>query len=488
MTAMQDYENKMESDASQLFDYPPRGVELPGGRRWVIHLLGDSYANMRRAPGMVIEDRYFYLNPDPDYRDVYKSGSRKIGKDGNRDVYIDLYSPSKQGLSKFMLEAGVVEVNYQSEMPYGVDQWCWRGQWQGKYTLPSGQEVLLTGDSEFDVRLGVSPRWFEKRQTEIERQVKKATDNWRLDAEGVIRVLANMDSNAKAEIVAIAEEKANQYCIELAQYGRQRAQTGAQLRPIRAFFQIGTYTEWELTHCAFHIQRAVRDYKLAELEMGHLAAQLMETTAALQRSGVRPEVQQTIAGILADQVKIHRQVQSGGFFATPDEDPEDLAQTASGVKGAVGQTASDLFAMKVDKELKGRVEQAIIHYHQWEATDYQQLNARCMALFGHPFRDLTQGEMLLLERGYREAEKIKDLPPEERKEAQATISTTLSACARGKRLWPEDGDEEVVVGGPDEVLEGEFHEEPQEQKDPDPEPEPTGPQNAQQAIGEVYGG
>jgi hypothetical protein len=204
------------------------------------------------SPFHAVERVQVRFSANLDHDEIYKCGGEYRSNE-----WTDLYTMSKVGLEKLFVAGGIKEISSDTRR---IENNVWFSSWKGKYTTPAGIEIDLSGDYEFDCRIG-GTRYQEKRQQEIESRIKKMSGNKNLNADGIYRALVALDSDKRQELEELADAAASRYVTQASITGAQRAQTGARLRALRAFFAIRQYTLKEIAESVFEIFRARVDYK-----------------------------------------------------------------------------------------------------------------------------------------------------------------------------------------------------------------------------------
>lgn len=207
---------------------------------------------------------------DPD-QDMYSPGNEPIGPNGR---WVPVLVPNRKGLDRLQI-AGGISTDVERTGTEKIEELVWRGWWGGTYTTPAGIQIDLYDEYEFDVRPGVGARWHERVFSEYSKLIANEVKAKYLDAAGVANAEKNVSEELREQFKEMAEARATRYCLQAAQYGRQRALTGARLRALRTYFNIGKYTREQVVSATFTIQRTRVDQDLLEAQLGPAGAKLL---------------------------------------------------------------------------------------------------------------------------------------------------------------------------------------------------------------------
>lgn len=266
------------------------------------------------------------ISPNPNDREIYKVGATLIA--GN---WIDLYSLSKIALDRLMIAAGIEETDSTSRQ---VESNVWYSKWAGRYTQPDGKTVPLSGEKEIDLRIG-GTRWAERKASELDSLLKnegvkagvfrkagysyKTTDKAAetVSTEHLVAFQVSLSSERVAELEKIAEIKATRFVVQQAQFGLERAQTGARLRAVRTIMQLGQYTLEDLK-TPFVVIRSRYDIEKMQERIGPELLKDMLVAQAAQTLGLPDTV---IAGLISAPSAQRREEANGytGDTAEPDD-------------------------------------------------------------------------------------------------------------------------------------------------------------------------
>ena len=404
---------------------------LPAGKTKVIDLMAhEEWKTGKEMLGIICDVVYVSLEPDPKLSDVYKSGSRKAG-----GQWENLYSPTDVGLRKFLLAGGVTELSYEANKEGAR---IWTASYKGEYMLPNGKPIPLTGSYEFDCTVG-GPRWEVRKQDELMRMVKKHSNASSLNDEGYVRVWTTLAPEEKARLTEVAEFTATKYVNQAAQYGRQRAQTGAIGRAIRKLFLIRSYTTQELTESVFRLVRTTVNYELMKVGLGVFETKMLQMTDMLRERGLAPGDIGDLLKLLAEgEIKKEAAATGQGFFMDGLGDDEAIEGVVEEVV-VVDPEEAALYDIKAEVETKGRTQQAMIHYYGWGVFNVRSANAKCKGFFGKKFLDLSEAEMQLIARAYEKllASKEAGASKAELTQQATHLAEAMKRCVHQKRLWKE---------------------------------------------------
>jgi len=430
------------------------GFDLPDGRTKVIDLMPTEYRTTgREILGIINEDIFIAIDPDLNKSEVYKSGyNSSVG---------ELFSPTDVGLRKFLVAGGIKKLHYESRKE---GQRIWVAVYEGEYTLPNGDKQNLPGDYEFDTSVG-GPRWLVKKQTEIfnhfRREAGGATDqDWvNLRDEICLDRWLDCTDEQRANIEKRAELRATMFVDQIAQYGRQRANTGSLDRALRKFFLIRSYSKKELAECCFHITRTKVDLELRRIGLGALESKIVEVTELLADK-LPLDVVGNVVNLLVEgeRMKMHPQSAADAFM---DGFPNEADVIEGTVLTPVDPEEQKLFLFPMEKETDGKISRAMIDFYGWGIFNVRVASARCNVFFSKAYREISEGEAQLLLAAYTRLNVIVDhfMPHgtpagnkmawrEARKEARVSARSELEQsaahmadivrkCAHEKRLWKE---------------------------------------------------
>ena len=376
--------------------------------------------------------------------DVYKQGSKKV--DGK---WIDLYAPSKTGLSKLLVGGGIKTV--ECNIARVGNDWIWSGEWKGVYTTPAGIDIPLEGNYEYDVTIG-GGRWCEKRSSEIAYMVKKQANNWRLNKEGVARTFKDLPEEMQKDFREMAEEAATAYCEHEAMYGAQRAETGAMLRPIRVLFGIrSNYTEDEVRNTEFVIYRTRMDMAAMQEAIGPLGAQVASFVQVLKNAGVSDAAQ------ITDLTKVFLEAQT---------------QSAQTVEGEIVEEdkGDNSFRYSAKPDTQKKLRGLMAKFHGKSSVSSDGMKKLLDRIFDGPEdgRALySEGHALLAMHMYEKmlVQKEADISQAELKAMAAQMRDFVLKCAHEKRMWQEGEDlEQPALPLDDEIATEEIDETELEQQ------------------------
>ena len=423
--------------------------QLPAGKTQVIELMPHGkWTTGKELLGIICEDIYVTIDPNPQQSEVYKSGWRSGS---------DMYSLTDVGLRKFLLAGNVKTLSYESRKEGPL---IWVALFEGEYMLPNGSPQNLPGEYEFDATEG-GPRWLVRKDTEIHSLVTKMEKQKRnvkklfLKDDEFFDLWMALDDDIKQNITQKAKYAATKFTNQAAQFGRQRAQTGAMDRALRKFFLIRSYTMKELQSSAFHLTRTTVNYELMKTGLGILEAKLLQTADLMLGRGL-PE------GIVGDVIKLiaegerDKQIasQPGGFFI--DEDDADVVVPPA----PADPEQARLYEIPAETETRGGAMQSMLKYYNWEVFNPRKANSQCQGFFNKDFNKLSEAEASLLTTAYTKLTASRDngTPANELTQQAKHLNDAMARCIVEKRLWRES-DLEVT--------------QPELPEMPKPEPEPT---------------
>jgi len=275
--------------------------------RQQISLMPTTVAQQDLSPWHSMEAVSVRIKTHPLAGEVYKVGTKKI--DGQ---YVDMYGLSKKALDKLQ-QAGGIKDTTEECWTKRVAPRIWLGHWSGVYVTPNGTPVPLTDEYEFDAEIG-GTRWSEKRQAEIDKQLKSKDhlNNWRATQDQMETYWVNMPEDGRQVIIAIAELRADKYVTQAAQYGAQRAMTGARDRAIRRYFQVGTYPKKTLDVCEFQIIRTRYDFERMAESLGENGAQAMQLALLAKNAGLDMEKLARVQTLLTPGIPMAATVPDSG--------------------------------------------------------------------------------------------------------------------------------------------------------------------------------
>jgi len=248
--------------------------------RQIINLMPQNEALVVPEMGYICERVEVYW--DIEHGDVYQLGSKKVNGRWEK-----MYQPAKQGLDKLQIGGGIETLDQDvQQIP---DKWIWNGKWSGTYTTPTGISIPLKEDYSYDMTIG-GPRWAKRKDSEIDSLVTKNTPELQAknypSKDEIADAWAAMPKEKREEIEARAENVATKFCVEGAQFGAQRAVTGARLRALRTYFEIRQYTESEVRNSHFVIYRTRIDHEAMKEIVGETGARLLSFAQVLKGAGI----------------------------------------------------------------------------------------------------------------------------------------------------------------------------------------------------------
>lgn len=205
-----------------------------------------------------------------------------------------LYQPSKQGLDKFFVAAGIKTHVSETEVTQRTDAdgkpiWIWDAKYSGTYTAPSGIPVPMPGEYTYDVTYG-GPRYLERYNNTIDDEVAKMLGYGKKRSaeqrEAVLEKWISLTDEEQEFIRKKAQVIAERFCSDAAKFGAQRAETGARLRPVRTWFRVRNYTRDEIENGTFILYRTKVDHEAMREMLGDAGNRLVSLTEALLGRGI----------------------------------------------------------------------------------------------------------------------------------------------------------------------------------------------------------
>lgn len=290
-----------------------------------------------------------YVSPDPNDREIYKIGSVRV--DGN---WVDTYALAKIALDRLMVAAGIEETNSTSRL---TQDNVWYSRWEGRYTQPDGKTVPLSGEKEIDLRVG-GTRWQERKVSELDSLLKEegvalgrfaktgkgyVVDGSWVKQEHLIQLQASLSAERLEMLDRMAGMRATRFVVQQAQFGLERAQTGARLRAVRTIMQLGQYTLKDLK-TPFVVIRSRYDIDKMQEQLGPELLKEMLLAQAAKMLGLSDAV---VSGLLSAPQKPKQPDgesarEAAGEMAYDElEASEDISDTSPGRDGQVEQEIPD---------------------------------------------------------------------------------------------------------------------------------------------------
>jgi len=249
------------------------------------------------------------------------------------------YALAKPALMRLMLAAGIEEISSKTSL---LESRLWHGEWDGKFTQVDGTCVNLSGEKEIDLRVG-GTRWTERYGVAMDNLLKKSAlkdgtfqrvgrgvkcDGEWLKSEHLDLYRVELPEAVEAKFDRLARMAATRFVDQASKFGREKAQTGAILRALRAFFHIRTYTMKELEE-DFIVMRSRIDRKAMREYLGEDQTKKIEAAMAIKALGLTGK---EVAGLLSspsgedEMADIGRKILDPSSV-TPDEAMNELFDT-----------------------------------------------------------------------------------------------------------------------------------------------------------------
>jgi hypothetical protein len=380
-----------------------------------------------KSPFHTITRQVFQLSTRSEDKEVYPTGKRVV----INDEWVDVLAPSKNGLMKFCLSGGIQTVSSKPERLGGR---LWRHEVILKYTLPDGTSVTLPGTYEFDARKG-GERWQEKYNQEMDKQarglIKERTNKKYIKAEEIEACLLNLTDETREKLHSKAVFRADRFVDQAAQYGTRRAETGAILAALRDFFLIRTYTAHELETSCFEIYRAEFDTEGLQAQVGEKNANALMTVLAGQKMGLPDNVVAMITDkVFSDEIAPAMQTVSADEIGDNVVEQLEEEPTQEELESAAYKTP-------LAKSTETYARDLMKAYHGWARWSRADADEKSQRLVGKDWRDLSDGEGLVMVEIYEILNKRKDegLAQADRNKMAAYFAEAARRVISERRLW-----------------------------------------------------
>lgn len=368
------------------------------------------------------------LSPDPKVKETYKIGVAYID-----DKWENLYTPTKIGLDKLMIAAGVVEIEAHSER---IESRIWSARWSGEYEQPDGKIQPLSDGKEMDLSIG-GTRWEKKREIELDKLLKKhgvkigkfrvgqygnymnkATKK-KVTDDDLISLLIDLPEEQHARFERIAEEKASRFVRQSAQFGLELAQTGARLRAVRSIMQIGQYTAKQLEE-PFECVRSQRDMERMREDLG--PERLIKLLAAQSASAFGLDADETVKLLFSGPEKVE--------LEDADEEPGTIEGIFEELEETVDEEVPEgLFYTPISEATS----EWIVNHRQ--EAHIRGVNEMLGYIFSEPttIEDLTEGQALNVKMFMTRLIAIGN--KKEIADAKKDFAHIVRVCSEEERIW-----------------------------------------------------
>lgn len=310
--------------------------------RAVISLMPSMAMSVIQSPTHVSELVSVVVSSDVHNGEIYEQGGFYEG-----EKWVKQYTFTRKALDKLQVAGGIREVPDEC-WTREIRPRVWESRWSGIYTTPTGIEIHLIDEYTFDVAVG-GTRWEERKSQEVANACKKLTNNWKLKAEGIERKFLSLTDEQRSEITLLAEAIATRYVRQAAQFGHQRARTGARLRAMRTYFNIGRYTLDTIANSVFGITRTRYDFAKVAETIGSESAKVLEFGRLALEAGL--DIEQL--------ARVRLMLEGGPQQLEPVEEDQIIEAEVSIIDKPVVEASDNPFAIEYIEETLVKAQEAL---------------------------------------------------------------------------------------------------------------------------------